>query len=161
MEATTERSVSGRRLVLVSLAVIAAVLAAGIVLGPSLRQQVLQEERPRTLREPIATGQHDGQVWEAVGRFDGTANCVELRFRGDVLDRACDAGAPQTQVTTLPDDGPTVVYGIAPETADEHAVALDNGEEMAVPVRAGELGFPVGFWAALVPEGRTVADDPG
>ncbi len=156
MEPSSERTISGRKLVTVGLVVVALVTATSIVFGPALRTQVRQEQRPRTLREPIATGLHRGQPWEAVGRFDGDANCVELRFLGKILDRACDAG-PKQGVTTLPDDGPTIVYGVAAEDAKTHVVRLDNGETLRVPVKAGDLGFPVGFWAVGLPGGAKLA----
>ena len=156
-----ERSVSGRKLVTVALVVIVLVTAASAVFGPALRDRVRDEQRPRTLREPIATGEHQGQVWEAVGRFDGEANCVELRYAGEVLDRACDAGAPRMRATKLADGGPTVAYGVAPDGAEDYDVPLAGGDTVNVPVAAGDLGFPVGFWATLLPEGTSLATDAG
>jgi hypothetical protein len=160
MNTPRERTVSGRSLVIGALVVTAAVTAAALVFGPGLRDKVLQEQRPRTLREPIATGTYDGEVWEAVGRFDGTANCVELRYVGKVLDRACDSG-PHQVVTQLPSDGPTIVYGVAPEDRETMAVPLEGADDLSLPVQAGELGFPVGFWAGEVPAGAALAGDTG
>lgn len=159
MDITGERSVSGRALVITGLVVVAIVTAVGAVFGPGLRQQVLQEDRPRTLREPVAAGEHNGQVWEVVGRYDGAANCAQLRFDGEDLDRACDTGAPAVTATTLPDGGPTIAYGIAAEDASEHTVVLNDGEEISAPVVAGDLGFPVGFWAVELPDGAGLADE--
>ena len=156
-----ERSVSGRTLVVVALVVILLVTAFSAIFGPALREQVRNEQRPRTLREPIASGEYNGQIWEAVGHFDGTANCVELRYLGKVLDRACDTGAQPVLATALAGSGPTVAYGIAPEDADTYEVQLDNGDEISVPVMAGDLGFPVGFWAVQLPAGTALADDAG
>ena len=156
MDAPEPRTVSGRKLVVISLAVIAVITLVGVVYGPSLREDVRQDTRPRTLREPVATGTYDGQVWETVVRFDGTANCVELRYRSEVLDRACDTG-PQSQATRIGDDGPTVAYGVAPEGVEDFDVELADGTSVNVPVRAGELGFPVGFWSAELPEGAALA----
>lgn len=160
-ERTGERSVSGRKLVLGALIVVVLVTAVSVVFGPALRDRVRDEQRPRTLREPIAAGQHEGQVWEAVGRYDGEANCVELRYAGQTLDRACDTGAQRMVATTLPNGGPTVAYGVAPDNTEDFDVPLEGGEELNVPVAAGDLGFPVGFWAVLLPSGETLADDAG
>lgn len=157
MDTPAERTVSGRTLVVVGLAVTVLVTAASLILGPGLRDDVRQEQDPRTLREPVATGLHAGQPWEAVGRFDGTSNCVELRYLAEIVDRACDTG-PVAQVTTLPDGGPTIAYGVAPEDATTFAVELAGGEEMSAPVVAGELGFPVGFWAVELPAGAELAE---
>lgn len=156
MEPTRERTVSGRALVVAGLVVTLLVTAASLLFGPGLREEVRQEQRPRTLREPVAAGEHAGQAWEAVGRYDGTANCVELRYEAQVLGRACDAGDPQ-RATELPDGGPTIAYGVAPEDQSVYALPLDNGEELSVPVQAGELGFPVGFWATELPDGARPA----
>lgn len=155
MDTTSERTVAGRTLVVVGLIVALVVTAASILFGPALRDQVRQEQAPRTLREPVATGLHQGQPWEAVGRFDGVANCVQLRYLSKILDQACDTG-PRQLVTTLPDDGPTIAYGVAPETERSHRVALDNGDVVEAPVTAGDLGFPVGFWATEIPAGTTL-----
>ena len=155
MDTTAERSVSGRAIVVVGLVMAAIVTATAILFGPGLREEVRQEQRPRTLREPVAAGTAGGEVWEAVGRYDGTANCVELRHGGDTIDRACDTG-PELRSTTL--DDVTVVYGIAPESAPDQTLQLDNGETVVTPVVAGELGFPVGFWAVELPEGTTLAE---
>ncbi|MDP9406187.1 MAG: hypothetical protein M3O86_06240 [Actinomycetota bacterium] len=160
MEAVGERSVSGRALIVVSLVVVALFMGAGVVLGPGLREQVRQETRPRTLREPIATGTVAGATWEAVARFDGAANCVELRLRAEVLGRACDAGAPAFTTTRLTDGGPGVAYGVTDEAARRVALDLDSGARLTAPVRAGELGFPVGFWATTLPAGATVVGAP-
>ena len=160
-ERDDERSVSGRKLVIGALVAVALVTAVSVVFGPALRERVRDEQRPRTLRDPIATGEFEGRVWEAVGRFDGEANCVELRYAGEVLDRACDVGAPRMTATPIPGGGPTVVYGVAPDNSDDFDVPLESGDEFNVPVAAGDLGFPVGFWAALLPEGETLADDAG
>ena len=153
MDTTAERTVSGATLVVVGLVVAVIVTMSAIAFGPGLREEVRQEQAPRTLREPIATGTAGGEVWEAVGRYDGTANCVELRHGGETIDRACDTG-PKLQTTTL--DEVTVVYGVAPESTPEKNLLLDNGETVVTPVVAGELGFPVGFWAVELPEGTTV-----
>lgn len=155
MEIRTEPTVSGRKLVTIGLAVTAVVIAASLVFGPSLREQVRQETAPRTLREPVASGTYDGQVWEAVGRYDGTGNCVELRFADQVVDRACDIGPAQGQ-SQLPPDGPVVVYGVAAEDQTRVTLVLDDGTELAAPAVAGELGFPVSFWAVALPPGRQV-----
>ena len=156
MDTTPERTVSGRMLVVGGLVAALLVTAVAIVFGPGLREDVRQEQSPRTLREPIATGTHQGDVWEAVGRYDGTANCVELRFRTQVIGRSCDVGEPPQMTTALPDDGPTIAYGIAEETATEATLELDNGTTVTAPVLAGELGFPVGFWAVQLPPDTTV-----
>lgn len=156
MDTPRERTVSGRALVVGGLLVAALVTGASIVFGPALREDVRQEQSPRTLREPIATGTHGGDVWEAIGRYDGTANCVELRFRTRVLGRACDAGEEPLRTTTLPDGGPAIAYGIAAETATETTLELDDGSTVSTPVRAGDLGFPVGFWAVQLPPGTQV-----
>ena len=148
-----ERSVSGRKLVVVALVAILLVTAFSVLFGPALRDQVRNEQRPRTLRDPVASGTYQGETWEAVGHFDGTANCVELRYDGEMLDRACDTHAQPVTATPLPSGGPTVAYGIAPEDAQMYDVQLDNGEQISVPVTAGDLGFPVGFWAVQLPEG--------
>ena len=156
MDTTAERTVSGRTLVTVGLVVTVLVTAASLIFGPGLRDEVRQTTAPRTLREPVATGLHAGQPWEAVGRFDGTANCVELRYLADVLDRACDTG-PVQQATTLADDGPTIAYGVAPENEAAFVVELADGEQITTPVVAGDLGFPVGFWAVELPAGAELA----
>ena len=155
MEAPAPRSVSGRTLVIGSLAFVAVVIAVSVLFGPQLREAVLQEQRPRTLREPIATGLHEGQPWEAIGHYDGTANCVELRFRAKTLGKACD-GDDRVSVTTLPDGGPTVAFGVADETWTQVTLTLDDGEDLVTQAKAGELGFPVSFWAAEIPQGSTV-----
>lgn len=160
MDTSRERTVSGRGLVLWALVVAIAVTGASVVFGPALREDVRQEQSPRTLREPIATGAFNGAVWEAVGRYDGTANCVELRFTADVLGRACDVGEQPQRTTRLPDGGPTIAYGIAPETATRHTVHLDNDTTVSAPVKAGELGFPVGFWAVELPAGTAAVPPP-
>ncbi|MPZ73402.1 MAG: hypothetical protein GEU74_09250 [Nitriliruptorales bacterium] len=160
MDSTAERTVSGRGLIIVGLVVIAAVTVAGVVLGPGLREQVRQEQRPRTLREPVAAGSYAGHPWEAIGHYDGTKNCVELRYRGVELGQACDTGPP-VQSTRVGADGPVVAYGTAPETSSEMAVSLDNGELVRAPVKAGDLGFPVGLWAAEIPgDAAVVATEP-
>src|SRR5688572_19544718 len=155
MDATAERTVSGRALVVAGLIVAVLTTAVAVVFGPALRDAVRQEQSPRTLREPVAIGSAGGTAWEAVGRFDGTANCVELRANNEILDRACDTG-PTVQTTEL--GGRTIAYGVAAEDATEKALALDNGDEITVAVHAGELGFPVGFWAVQLPEARTLAE---
>ena len=157
MDSTAERTVSGRWMIVWLLALVTVVTAAAVALGPGLRERVLQEERPRTLREPIATGMYDGHPWEAGGRYDGTANCVELRYRSDVLGRACDTG-PALQTTRVGSDGPTVAYGTAAETATRMRLTLDDGRTVDAAVGAGDLGFPVGLWAAEVPAGSTVVE---
>ena len=156
-----ERSVSGRKLVVGAMIAVVLVTAVSVVFGPALRDRVRDEQRPRTLRDPIATGEHGGQVWEAVGRFDGQVNCVELRYAGEVLDRACDKDAPRMTATPIPNGGPTVVYGVAPDNTEDFDVPLEGGGAFNVPVAAGDLGFPVGFWATLLPEGETLAEDAG
>ena len=156
MDTTAERTVSGRTLVVVGLVVTVLVTAASLIFGPGLRDEVRQTTAPRTLREPIATGLHAGRPWEAVGRYDGSANCVELRYLAEILDRACDTG-PVQNATTLADNGPTIAYGIAPEDASTFDVELTGGESISAPVIAGELGFPVGFWAVELPEGAELA----
>ncbi len=156
MDTTRERTVSGRGLVIVGLVVALLVTGASIVFGPGLREDVRQEQSPRTLREPIASGTHQGDAWEAVGRYDGEANCVELRFRSDVLGRACDTGDPNQRTTQLPGDGPTVAYGVASEDATRITLKLDDGTSVTAPVVAGELGFPVGFYGVNLPEGTAV-----
>ena len=155
MEAPAERSVSGRTLVIASLAFVAVIIAVSALFGPELRDAVLQEQRPRTLREPIATGIHGGQPWEAIGHFDGTANCVELQYRAKTLGRACDGDNRET-VTTLPQGGPTVTYGVAAEDWTRITLTLDDGQTVAAAAKAGELGFPVSFWATEIPAGRAV-----
>lgn len=157
MDTTAERTVSGRTLVVVGLVVAVLVTAASLIWGPGLREDVRQEQDPRTLREPVATGLHAGQPWEAVGRYDGTSNCVELRYLAEILDRACDTG-PTQLATSLPDGGPTIAYGVAPEEESTFAVRLADGEELSAPVVAGELGFPVGFWAVELPAGAELAE---
>ena len=157
MDSTVERTISGRSLTLWLLALVLAITGAAFVLGPGLRERVLQEERPRTLREPIATGMYAGHPWEAIGHFDGTANCVELRYRAEVLGSACDTGE-QIQTTPVAEDGPTVAYGIAAETATMVELVLDSGETVSAPVEAGDLGFPVGLWATEIPDGATVVE---
>ena len=146
---------SGRTLVIASLAFVAVIIAVSALFGPQLREAVLQEQRPRTLREPIATGLHDGQPWEAIGHFDGVSNCVELQYRAKTLGRACD-GDDRVTVTTLPQDGPTVAYGVAAEDWAGVTLTLDDGEDVAAAAKAGELGFPVSFWATEIPAGRAV-----
>ena len=153
MDTTTERTVSGRALIVVSLIVIAVIIAVGLIFGPTLRDEVRQTQVPRTLREPIATGTWGGEVWEAVGRFDGEANCVELRFRGKVHAKACDTG-PRAMVAEVPGQG-RVAMGVAPEERQEVTVRLVGADDVSVPVVAGDLGFPVGFWAVEVPAGAT------
>lgn len=163
MDIRSEPTVSGRKLVTIGLAVTAVVIAAGLIWGPSLREQVRQETGPRTLREPVASGTYEGQVWEAVGRYDGTGNCVELRYKDQVVDRACDIGPTQAQ-SKLPPEGPVVVYGVAAEEQTSVTLVLDDGTEVEAPAVAGDLGFPVSFWATALPDGRHVdrtdAQDP-
>lgn len=156
MSPRRERSVSGRALVVAGLALVALLLLATAVFGPMLQRQVRQETRPRTLREPIADGRVAGETWEAVARFDGNANCVELRLGSAVVDRACGAvagGAVQdTQVTTLEGDA-TVAYGVAAEDVAAVRLQLAGGGRLSAPVKAAELGFPVGFWAVELGSG--------
>jgi hypothetical protein len=155
VDARTERTFSGTLLVVIGLVFTVLVVGTGLVFGPSLRDQVRQETRPRTLREPIAEGRtRNGESWEAVARYDGTDNCVELRLGDDVLDRACDepGGEPVRDITvTQVPDGPAVGYGVADEGVPAVNVVLEAGTTITVPVKAGELGFPVGFWAAELP----------
>lgn len=160
MTSVDERGISGRWIVGAGLAVAVIVTIAAVVLGPPLREQVRQEQQPRTLREPVASGTHLGDVWEAVARYDGSANCVELRFRGEVLDRACDAGPRRTQ-TSLPDDGPVVAYGVAAEEVTSVEVPLDDGSVVTAPAVGGDLGFPVSFWALELPDGNGLAGPGG
>lgn len=157
MDTTAERTVSGRTLVIVGLVVAVLVTAASLIFGPGLRDEVRQTTAPRTLREPVATGLHAGQPWEAVGRYDGTANCVELRYLAEILDRACDTG-PVQQATRLAEGGPTIAYGVAPEEDSTFVVQLSGGEQISAPVVAGDLGFPVGFWAVELPAGAQLAE---
>jgi hypothetical protein len=153
MQTAAERTISGRALVVAGMTVTVLVVLGGVFLGPPLRDDVRQLDVPRTLREPIATGQHQGQVWEAVGRYDGAANCVELRYQSETVHRACDTG-DRAASRRLGPDGPTIAYGVAPETQPRATVTLDNGEQIVTPVVAGDLGFPVGFWAVELPSGR-------
>ena len=155
MSTPSERTISGRMLVVVGLIVAAVVTLASIVWGPALREEVRQEDSPRTLREPIASGEYQGQVWEAVGRFNGQANCVELRYRGAVVDSACD-DQPQSKQTQLPPEGPVIAYGVAAEDRSSVTVTLDDDTSVQAPAVAGELGFPVSFWAVELPPGRSV-----
>ena len=155
METAAERTISGRTLVAVALGVTVVVVLAGVLLGPPLREDVLQLDVPRTLREPIAAGQHDGRAWEAVGRYDGSANCVELRYGSRTLHRACDTG-DRAASRQLAADGPTVAYGVAPETQTSVTVTLDDGSDIVTPAAAGDLGFPVAFWAVELPPGRAM-----
>lgn len=155
MDTTAERTLSGRALVGGGLTVAVLVTLVSLIFGPALQEDVRQEQRPRTLREPIAAGTAGTQDWEAIGRFDGTANCVELRTEGEVVDRACDTG-PTTAMTEL--NGAIIAYGVAPEDATSKTVSLDDGKQLTVPVSAGELGFPVGFWAVQLPAGRSLDD---
>jgi len=162
MAEARERTVSGRALIMGAGLLVGVLVGVQALFGPGLVDQVRQEQRPRTLREPIAAGQVAGQPWEAVARYDGTANCVELRYRDATLDSACspagqgEDGVGQVQTTTVPEGGPTVVYGTAGEQLPEVEVRLDDGTTLRTPVRAGNLGFPVGFWAVPVPEGTGV-----
>lgn len=155
METAAERTLSGRALVIGAAVVTVLVVAGGVFLGPPLREEVRQLDVPRTLREPVATGEYRGEVWEAVGRYDGTANCVELRLQAETLHRACDTG-DRAAARQLPPDGPIVAYGVAPEGQPSVTVTLDNGEEVVTPAVAGDLGFPVGFWAVELPAGRSL-----
>jgi hypothetical protein len=161
METTAARTISGRTLVTLGLLVAALVVLGGVLLGPPLREDVLQLDVPRTLREPIASGRYQGQVWEAVGRYDGTANCVELRYRSSTLHRACDVGDRVASRRVGP-GGPTIAYGVAPETQSSVTVTLDDGSQITTPAVAGDLGFPVAFWAVELPPGRALrAADTG
>lgn len=155
MDSPGGRTVSGRALVVVAVLLVSGVVSAGVLLGPQLREDVRQEQQPRTLREPVAAGEHGGQAWEAVGRYDGEANCVELRYLGEVLGRACDTGPTLTQ-TRIPPDGPVVAYGVVDETQTSVSLTLDDGAVVQAPAEAGDLGFPVSFWAAQLPAGRRV-----
>ena len=155
METAVERTISGRALVGFALLVTVLVVLGGLFLGPPLREDVRQLDVPRTLREPIASGQHQGEVWEAVGRYDGAANCVELRYGSETLHRACDVG-DRVASRDLGDGGPTIAYGVAPETQSTVTVLLDDGERLEAPTVAGDLGFPVSFWAVELPEGRAM-----
>lgn len=155
MSQRQESTVSGRVLVIVGVVVAVMTVVASFAWGPGLREEVRQSTQPRTLREPIASGRHDGQIWEAVGRYDGEANCIELRFRSEVLDRACDRANPLQQ-TPLPADGPVVAYGVAGERQPSVTVTLDDGTSLQTPTRAGDLGFPVSFWGLELPPGTTV-----
>ena len=148
-----ERTISGTTLVVAALVVTVAVTGISLLLGPALREDVRQVTSPRTLREPVATGSYGGRTWEAVGRYDGSANCVELRLDGQVLERACDAGDRMLSTAISP-DGPIVAYGVAPETQTAVTVTLDDQSEVSVPTAAGDLGFPVSFWAVELPPGR-------
>jgi hypothetical protein len=58
--------------------------------------------------------------------------------------------------TTVPEGGPTVVYGTAGEDLPAVEVRLDDGTTLQARVQAGDLGFPVGFWALPVPDGAGV-----
>ncbi len=153
---------SGRALIIGAGLLVGVLVLIQALFGPSLVNQVRQEQRPRTLREPIAAGEAAGQPWEAVARFDGIANCVELRYRDTALDSACtpagqgEDGVGQVQTTTVPEGGPTVVYGTAGEGLPSVEVRLDDGTTLRTPVQAGDLGFPVGFWAVPVPDGAGV-----
>ncbi len=154
MDVTSERTLSGRTLVVAGGVTVLLFVAATVALQPRLEHQVRQTTAPRTLREPIASGQAQGQTWEAVARFDGRANCVELRYRAAVLDRACDGGGlPGGKATAVIPGGPVVAYGVAGEDAASVRLRLDGGEVVDTPVEAGDLGFPVGFWAVTLPEG--------
>lgn len=160
MDTPVERTFSGTKLVVIGLAFAFLVVGTGVVFGPSLRDRVRQETHPRTLREPIADGRSaTGEPWEAVARYDGADNCVELRFAGGVLDRACDVPGDEPvrdiTVTQVP-DGPLVGYGVADEDVAAVNVVLEAGTTITVPVKAGELGFPVGFWATELPAGERI-----
>lgn len=161
MTTTTERTISGNWLVIVGLVVTTVFVFGSTVLGPVLREDVQQLTSPRTLREPIETGETAaGQTWEAVAHFDGKANCLELRYGGKILDRACDdtdAGKPVRDITaTHVPDGPVVAYGLAAEGVESVDVVIEAGTTISVPVKAAELGFPVGFWATALPEGESL-----
>ena len=161
METVRERTISGRRLVGWGLGITLLVVLAGVFLGPPLREDVRQTQVPRTLREPIADGIYQGQIWEVVGRYDGTGNCAELRYRGETLHRACDIG-DQVANRQIPPDGPVVAYGVAPEEQSAVTLTLDDGATLEVPTAAGDLGFPVAFWAVELPAGRRLqAADTG
>ena len=142
-------------MVVAGLVVTVLVVLSALVLGPALREDVRQLDAPRTLREPIASGEYDGGVWEAVGRYDGSANCVELRYEAETLHRACDVG-DQAATRRIGADGPTIAYGVVPEEQPSVTVTLDDGQELVTPAVAGELGFPVGFWAVELPPGRSM-----
>lgn len=155
MPTVAERTISGRALVIGAIVLTVLVVLGGVFLGPPLREDVRQLDVPRTLREPVATGQHQGQVWEAVARYDGAANCVELRYGSETLHSACDVGDP-VAARQIPPNGPTVAYGVAPETQPSVTVTMDNGTQVVAPTTAGDLGFPVGFWAVELPPGRSL-----
>lgn len=155
MPIVPERNVSGRFFVGIFIA-LAVVLGGAAMFARPFQEAVLQETRPRTLREPIG----EGAGWQAIGRFDGEANCVELRVGERLLDRACtppnrpvgDREVDATKVTRVP-DGTVVAYGTASEQLGAVNVVLEAGTTITVPVKAGELGFPVGFWAVALPDG--------
>ena len=160
MSTTSDPTFSGSKLVVIGLTFCLLVVGTGLVFGPTLRDEVRQETRPRTLREPIAEGRNaTGDAWEAVGRYDGDANCVELRLGDELLDRACDepGDEPVRDITvTLVPNGPAVGYGVADENIRAVNVVLEAGTTITVPVKAGELGFPVGFWATPLPDGERI-----
>ncbi len=167
MESPEGRTLSGRALVVVGVAAAVVFGVGGAAVAPALQERVRQEQHPRTLREPIDSGTLDGQVWEAVARFDGSDNCVELRYRAEVVERACaaaDTGEPLQGVrgVALGDDL-VVLIGVAAESVGEVVVEPTAGAPVTAPVRADELGFPVGFFATELPAGtkpdRVVALD--
>ncbi len=160
MAAVEARTVSGRTVVVWGLALTAVVVIGGAVAGPPLRDRVRQEQRPRTLREPIATGTLAGSVWEAVVHFDGADNCVELRYREQVVDRSCaepDAGRPLQDVRIAsPGEGVQVVMGVTAETVPRVRVEPRGARAIELAVEAADLGFPVGFFATELPAGGDV-----
>ncbi|MGH3665311.1 MAG: hypothetical protein ACRDU8_04350, partial [Egibacteraceae bacterium] len=130
MVSTRERTLSGRALVIGGAVVMLAFLVVALTMGPGLRQDVLQETHPRTLREPIATGEAARGTWEAVVRYDGTANCVEVRYLEQVFDRACDTAGGEGPLldagsATLPGSKP-IVYGVAAEDVAEVRLATSG-----------------------------------
>jgi hypothetical protein len=155
------RPPTGTILVLVGVVLVAAYTAAQVAFGPALRQQVLEQRSPRTLREPVGTGEAGGYAWEAIGRFDGARDCVTVRFAGAASPPACqgeEVGAAVQSVALYPlgEGLPTVVYGAVSKITERVRVSL-AGPTMIDTVPSGsQFGFTVDLYGVAVPPDATV-----
>jgi hypothetical protein len=158
---TPRRPPSGSVLVILGVLIVAGYTAVQALWGPTLRQQVLEQRSPRTLREPVGTGEAASFAWEAIGRFDGARDCVTVRFAGNASAPACqgeDVAIPVQSVALHPlgEGLPTVVYGAVSKGTERVRVDLVSGSPIQTVPSGSQYGFAVDLYGVAVPPGTTV-----